>query len=138
MINWSKGEQTLGTLNINNENEMAFYGMMFTRGSMKMIIQNPKLGIGTTFVEFCDGDVAKAKRILKILGRGVTTDSGINQSTDAASMAVREKNNINNMFRNGILSILDEDSGTHEDIVSHDETKNKSLEVVTFENWEKY
>ena len=43
MINWSTDTQTIGTLNINNPNQTVFYGMLFARGSMKMIIQNPKL-----------------------------------------------------------------------------------------------
>ncbi|MBQ6661152.1 MAG: hypothetical protein IJM57_07000 [Lachnospiraceae bacterium] len=139
MINWSTGTQKIGTLNINNAMQTVFYGMLFARGSMEMVIQNPKLGIGTSFVDYYDGDVDKAKRVLKYLGRSITTDSGINQDTSQASQLVREKNCLNNMFRNGILSLLgDGATTTHESVeTTVDIVRNASLDSVTFENWQK-
>ena len=46
---------------------------------------------------------------------------------------------VNNMFNGGIKIFYEGGgSGGGGVIVTHDEVKNKSLEVVTFENWEKY
>ena len=49
-----------------------------------------------------------------------------------------EKYCINNLFRGGIKNLLNGGSTGTGQTTTHDETKNKSLEVVTFENWEKY
>lgn len=143
MVSWNTGEQKVGPLNINtgdsSPTKPIFYGMLFSTGKFNMVIRNTNLGYGVSFVEYYGGDVNKAKKVLKKIGKVVTNNSGYNgQYTDPNAASYYEAHNVNNMFRNGILSLLDQSGGGGQTTVSHDEVKNKSVEVVSFENWEKY
>ena len=80
-----------------------------------------------SIVEWYGNDLAKAKRAVGFVGSGVMVDNG-----NYAQYC------INNLFRGGIKSLLSDSASTGETTVSHDEVKNKSVEVVSFENWEKY
>lgn len=80
-----------------------------------------------SIVEWYGNDLEKAKRALGFVGSGCMVDNG-----NYARYC------INNLFRGGIKALLKDSSGGGGVTVSHDETKNKSVEVVSFENWEKY
>ena len=109
---------------LNTSNPMA--GVFIATGQVLLKKAGPLTEI-KSIVEWYGNDLAKAKRAVGFVGSGVMVDNG-----DYARYC------INNLFRGGIKSLLSDSASTGETTVSHDEVKNKSVEVVSFENWEKY
>ena len=108
---------------LNNSGTMA--GVFISTGGMRL---NKAGGLTTikSVVEMYGNDINKAKKALGFIGSGCMSESNL------------EKYCINNLFRGGIKNLLNGGSTGTGQTTTHDETKNKSLEVVTFENWEKY
>lgn len=129
MLNWKDTNEVQKiSINVNTPYDPIFYGMLFSKGKFQITITGANVGLGQSWMEYYENNKTNALAALKKIGQGIVTEG----------QTPLEKFNINNCFINGILSLLDENSGTGETTVSHDETKNKSVEVVSFENWEKY
>lgn len=116
-------------VNVQHPGELKFYGILFSRGQFKMKITGANLAIGQTFMEYYGDDRTKAEKVLLQIGKANMADNASN----------RDKCLINNCFKNGILSLLD-DSGSGGSVTltyTNDIVRNNSLNVVQFENWEK-
>lgn len=108
---------------LNNPGTMA--GVFIATGGIQL---NKAGGLTTikSIVEMYGNNINTAKAALGSIGSGCMNDSNY------------AKYCINNLFKGGIKNLLNGGNSGHGNTTTHDETKNKSLEVVTFENWEKY
>lgn len=148
MIKWDDSDMGFGPLNTGGSTHpegIIFFGVFLSKGQIKMSLSGP-LSVAQSLDEYY-GSVDTAKLVLAEIGKGVIIENDgetYHWEPNPANCGMRtlsfDDNTINNFFRRGIQSMYSSEDSENTTVTTYtnDEQKNRTLDVVTFENWEKY